>query len=180
MINFFKKLFAAIFGKKKPSPSYEKLLKEEPIVLLDEMKMPKESYMPTPITDPTKALKSSPDETLTDANEMAKAAVPKKKFFGKKTFFPFTGTKRWQMRNNRLHIEYNGTAPKSSTNMTIQGYKKTSKIPNIIRPGAMYKGKIDSLKCNRLERAEDIIGYVRDYVERAVFTDKEGNQHQLI
>lgn len=152
MINFFKKLFAAIFGaKKKSSPFYEKPIKEEPIVLLDEMKMPKESYQP----------------------------APKKSFWEKQTFFPFTGSKKWQMRNNRLHIEYNGEAPRSSSNMFRSGFYKTSKTPRIIRAGAMYKGRIDSLKCNRLERAQEILKGLHAYIERAVFTDKDGNQHLL-
>lgn len=121
MINFFKKLFAAIFGKKKSSPSHKKPIVEEPVVLLDEMKMPKESQQPEP------------------KNELVK----------EKKFFPFSGRKKWQMRNNRLHVR--------------------------------FYGKIESMKCNKVSRAHAIISRFRkEGVQYAVFTDKEGNQYQLV
>lgn len=144
MINFFKRLFAAIFGKKTTVTPSIKPLKEEIIVKSESQ------------------------------------SQPKKSFWERQTFFPFTGTKKWQMRNNRLHIEYNGSSKASGTNYTIQRIGKRGKLYRAILPGSMYKGKIDSLKCNRLERAEEIIRSFRSSIERAVFTDKEGNQHQLI
>lgn len=119
MITFFKKLFAALFGKKKPSPYYEKPIIEEPIVLLDEMKMPKDIPIHTP--------------------------PPK----NEKKFFPSSGTKKWQMRNNRLHIK--------------------------------FLHKTESMKCNKISRAHEIIGRLRKgAAQYAVFTDHYGNQYQLI
>lgn len=151
MINFFKKLFAAIFGKKKSSPSHKKPIVEEPIILLDEMKMPKESQQPEP------------------KNELVK----------EKKFFPFSGRKKWQMRNNRLHIEYNGEARASGINFFVDK-DENKNIIRMHRPGSMYKGKIESLRCTRLERADQIIRLFRSSIKRAVFTDKEGNQYQLV
>lgn len=168
MINFFKKLFAAIFGtKKKPSPYYEKPIKEEPIVLLDEMKMPKESYMTA------EQLKMEKKPLV----EMVQ--VPGQPNFPKSNFFPFKGRKKWQMRNNRLHIEYNGTAHQSGSNFSLKR-NEMGKVIGIDKPGSMYKGKIDSLRCTKIEKAQHTIRYLRHSIERAVFTDKDGNQYQLI
>lgn len=111
MINFFKRLFAAIFGKKRSITIPEYPVKKEPI------------------------FKSEPQDK--------KPVGPEPKFF------PFTGRKKWQMRNNRLHIR--------------------------------LFGETESMKCNKINRAQAIISRIRKRsVEYAVFTDKDGNQYRLV
>lgn len=60
------------------------------------------------------------------------------------------------MKNNKLHIQYNGTGIKSND-------------------------YIESFYCKKLERAEEIVRQVnRDVIKKAVFKDINGTIHNII
>lgn len=182
MINFFKKLFAAIFGTKKkysvPTDAVKTkpAIVEQPIVVLDEMKMPKETSLPNQVAGTTKKSKPTQEKIFGPLGEMK---IIKEAPWPKTKFFPSKGIKEWQMKHNRLHIEYNGQSPSSGSNYCVDKDENKT-IIKVHTPGSMYKGKIDSLRCNKLERAKEILRPFRSYVQRAVFTDRYGNQYQLI
>lgn len=85
------------------------------------------------------------------------------------------------MKNNKLHIQYNGLSPKNGANMHHQRCGKNLKMIRIVKADKMYNGRIESMRCTKEERAKEIIkGISRDYIKSAIFKDKFGNEIILI
>lgn len=89
-----------------------------------------------------------------------------------------------RMRNNRLHIEYSGESLKNGQNAVfVDTFKPNGKFKRKIfhRAGSMYKGRIESLRCTKLKRAQEIVGRIERYcIERATFKDHTGMEFQII
>lgn len=132
MIQFFKTLFAAIFGKKKVSDVPVKPVME-PAIYPDQAK----------IDEMNKELASKESHELARklADELTKVKQIKE-------------SRRWRMRNNRILIQYSHNC-------------------NNVR----MNGKMESMRCTRLERAREIASRIQSYcVKKIVFADRDGQQ----
>lgn len=96
MISFFKKLFAAIFGKKKTPDTSTKPLVEQPIVQLEEVK----------INQVTEDLARKQADELTKVKQLKES-------------------RKWLMRNNRIIIQYNGSCQNMRMNGKKQSMRCT-------------------------------------------------------
>ncbi len=84
-----------------------------------------------------------------------------------------------RMKNNRLHIQYNGRSAFNGRG----GFRQplSNGMFRRICAGAMYKHRTDSMRCTKLSRAEQIVGRIEKYcIERAVFKDAGGNEFKII
>lgn len=80
------------------------------------------------------------------------------------------------MKNNKLHIEYNGSSAANGSNTYLD--RLTNKI---MKAESMYNGRIESMRCTRLGRAQEIVRGIQAYcIKRATFTDAAGQQYQII
>lgn len=119
MIQFFKRLFAAIFGKKKVADVPAKPVMQ-PAIYPDQAK----------IDEMNKELARKQADELTKVKQLKES-------------------RRWRMRNNRILIQYNHSA--LNVRMT---------------------GKMESMRCTRLERAREIAAGIQSYcVKKIVFAD---------
>lgn len=83
---------------------------------------------------------------------------------------------RYLMKNNKLHIEYSGDSLHNGANTYLDKL-----INKIMKADSMYKGRIESMRCTRLERAQEIVKGIQTYcIRRATFTDSRGQQFQII
>lgn len=99
----------------------------------------------------------------------------------KKLGFLKKKVREYSMRNNRLIIEYNGESKQNGRNFFLNRYGKNGKRIVRMRPGSMYKDRIDSMRCTRLNRAEEIVRSIQKYcIYRAIFKDAAGNEFKLI
>jgi len=114
---------------------------------------------------------------LTERQELDMIAQKVKKEFSK----PSSDTRyKPNMKNNRLHIEYNGHSGKSGQNTTIQRLGKHGRTIKIMPGDSMYNGRIESIRCTKLERAMEIVKGIQSYcIERATFKDAWGNESQI-
>lgn len=82
------------------------------------------------------------------------------------------------MRNNRLHIEYSGEG-RENRNTYIQ--QMANGMFKVMPAEAMYKGRIDSMRCTKLNRAQEIVRSIAPHcITRAIFSDSNGTQIQII
>lgn len=168
MKEFFKRLFAFLFIKKN------KVKKAEPsIQTVTSKTIPHEikvTSTPPPSVKPVPAKKPVPEKVK---------AAPLKSFKPKpsrrKHLMDFTES-RYLMKNNRLHIEYSGGSLTNGANTFWD--RMTGKI---VKAESMYKGRIESMHCKRLYRAQEIVKGIQAHcIYRATFTDHAGQQYQII
>lgn len=87
--------------------------------------------------------------------------------------------RKWRMRNNRIHIMYNGSGVLGS-NFSCNRDKITNIILSFEKQDKRYNGAIESMRCTKLERAQEIIGSIsRDIIKKAIFQDKTGEQFKI-
>lgn len=68
------------------------------------------------------------------------------------------------MKNNKLHIQYNGTG--------VKGQSPT---------GIKQDDYIESFRCTKLERATEIVKRVnKEVIKKAIFKDAKGLVHNII
>lgn len=85
--------------------------------------------------------------------------------------------KKWRMKNNRLHIVYNGTSRFAGSNGWVERIGKRFRFH---KADKMYNGCVESMRCTKLHRAQEIIGGIERYcIDKAFFQDKDGNQIQI-
>lgn len=85
------------------------------------------------------------------------------------------------MKNNLLHIEYNGLSPKNGAGSFHRLYGKNLKMVKLVKADKMYNGRIEKMKCNSKERAIEIVsGITREYIRRAIFQNKSGDQIVIV
>lgn len=161
MKEFFKRLFPFLFPKKKPEVVTPVSAPESTHIIVDHPGISKE-HLDTVIDRQKQTIKETheviADKPVTKVRVELPAQSPKKYKPG--------------MRNNRLHIEYSGNG-REGRNSYIENGKQ-------MKAEAMYKGRIDSMRVTKLERAKEIVKGIQAHcIERATFKDATGTEFKI-
>ncbi len=99
----------------------------------------------------------------------------------KKIEIPFVALKpkKWRVKNNRLHIVYNGTG-KAGVNFSCTREEITNRIMKFTKQNKRYNGAIESMRCTKLKRAQEIVRGIQSHIiSKAIFQDKSGKQIRI-
>lgn len=119
-------------------------------------------------------------QKVTPKNIPAPAPVKSKRIFS--TYKP-------GQKNNRLHIEYNGRGRdgqnchwKETFYLRVRnGLDSTFKRKLWVTAGSTYNGRIDSMRCTKLQRAMEIVNQIESYcIKRATFKDYRGVEIDIL
>lgn len=155
MIKLFKRLFAWLFLGKKNTQQTESLNKKDVPLLRGQ---------------------GEENEEIRAAGERPQEKIKERM---RDSFMEPQRERKWRMRNNRIHIMYNGSGVLGS-NFSCNRDKITNMILSFEKQDKRYNGAIESMRCTKLERAQEIIGSIsRDIIKKAMFQDKTGEQFKI-